>query len=136
LTCGGFSLEETVHFGNFEFIVNYFGSLSLSPRRGDVGIIFISPTRSRASTPRQTMIGDSVEEFLTTPSGDGSFSLPSPRRRDTGASLTQITTTLWMENAPAAQAMTMTPRGWWRHGRKLASLLRNVTLTMGAVGAS
>jgi hypothetical protein len=79
------------------------------PQEGDVGIIFISPTRSRASTPRQTMIGDSVEEFLTTPSGDGSFSLPSPRRCDTGASLTQITTTLWMENAPAAQAMMIVP---------------------------
>jgi hypothetical protein len=31
LTCGGFSLSEIVHLGNFEFIVNYFGGLSLSP---------------------------------------------------------------------------------------------------------
>jgi hypothetical protein len=35
LTCGGFSLGETVQLGNFEFIVDYFGGLSLSPRRGD-----------------------------------------------------------------------------------------------------
>jgi hypothetical protein len=32
LTCGGFSLGETIHFGSLEFITNYFGSLSLSAR--------------------------------------------------------------------------------------------------------
>jgi hypothetical protein len=31
LTCGGFSLGETVHLGNFEFITDYFGGLSLTP---------------------------------------------------------------------------------------------------------
>jgi hypothetical protein len=31
LTCGGFSLGETIHLGNFELIADYFGSLSLSP---------------------------------------------------------------------------------------------------------
>jgi hypothetical protein len=30
LTCGGFSLNETICFGSLEFIANYFGSLSLS----------------------------------------------------------------------------------------------------------
>jgi hypothetical protein len=35
LTCGGFSLSETVHFGRLEFIMDYFGNLSLSPRRND-----------------------------------------------------------------------------------------------------
>jgi hypothetical protein len=34
LTCGGFSLGETVHLGNFEFITDYFDGLRLSPRRG------------------------------------------------------------------------------------------------------
>jgi hypothetical protein len=33
LTCGGFSLAETICLGNFEFISDYLGSLSLSPRR-------------------------------------------------------------------------------------------------------
>jgi hypothetical protein len=34
LMCGGFSLSETIHLGSFEFIADYFGGLSLSPRRG------------------------------------------------------------------------------------------------------
>jgi hypothetical protein len=33
LTCGGFSLGETICFGILEFVINCFGSLSLSPRR-------------------------------------------------------------------------------------------------------
>jgi hypothetical protein len=31
LTCGGFSLGETICLGNFEFITDYFNGLSLSP---------------------------------------------------------------------------------------------------------
>jgi hypothetical protein len=34
-TCGGFSLDETIHLGRFEFITDYFSDLSLSPRRGN-----------------------------------------------------------------------------------------------------
>jgi hypothetical protein len=33
LTCGSFSLGETIRFWSLEFIANCFGSLSLSPRR-------------------------------------------------------------------------------------------------------
>jgi hypothetical protein len=55
------------------------------------------------------MIEDSVEEFLTVSSGEGSFGLPSPRRRDTWASLDPATTTPWMENVPATQVMMMVP---------------------------
>jgi hypothetical protein len=33
LMCGGFSLGETVCFGSLEFIIYYFGGLSLSPGR-------------------------------------------------------------------------------------------------------
>jgi hypothetical protein len=109
LMCGGFSLSETVHLGNFEFIADYFGGLSLSPRRGTVGATFIGPTHSGASTLRRTMIGDSIEEFLTVPNGEGSFDLPSPRRCGMGASLAPITTSLWKENALAAQATMMVP---------------------------
>jgi hypothetical protein len=72
LTCGAFSLGE--------FIADYFGGLSVSPRRGDVGATFMGSTHSGASTLRWAMIGDSAKEFLTVPSREGSFGLPTPRR--------------------------------------------------------
>jgi hypothetical protein len=80
LTCGGFSLGQTVHLRNFEFIAEYFGGLSLSTRRGDEGDAFMGSTHSGASTPRRAMIEDSTEEFLMMSSREGSFGLPSPRR--------------------------------------------------------
>jgi hypothetical protein len=52
LTCDGFSLGETVRLGNFEFIVDYFSGLSLSPRRGNTGTAFMGTTHSGASTSR------------------------------------------------------------------------------------
>jgi hypothetical protein len=73
LTCSGFSLDKIVRLGNFEFISDYFGGLSLSPKRGDAGATFMGSNRSEKSTPRRTMIKDSVEEFLTASSGEGSF---------------------------------------------------------------
>jgi hypothetical protein len=42
LTCVGFSLGATIHLGSFEFISDYFGNLSLSPRRGDSGTSFMA----------------------------------------------------------------------------------------------
>ncbi len=48
LTCGGFSLCKTIRLGNFEFIINYFGGLSLSPSRGNKGATFIGSTHSGA----------------------------------------------------------------------------------------
>jgi hypothetical protein len=45
LTCGGFSLDVTVRFGSPEFIVDYFGGLSLSPKGGDLGAILVFTTR-------------------------------------------------------------------------------------------
>jgi hypothetical protein len=42
LTCGGFSLGETVHFGSSEFIVDCFSSLSLSQRGNKSGIVFMA----------------------------------------------------------------------------------------------
>jgi hypothetical protein len=56
MTCGGFSLYETICLDNFEFIDDYFGSLSLSPRRGDSGTAFMGSTHSRASPSWQAMI--------------------------------------------------------------------------------
>jgi hypothetical protein len=35
LTCGGFFLSETIHLRSFEFIADYFGGLSLSPKRNN-----------------------------------------------------------------------------------------------------
>jgi hypothetical protein len=107
LTCGGFSLGEIVRLGNFKFIVNYFRVLSLSPKRGDTGVAFMGSTYSGASTPRRAMTGDSAEEFLMVPRGEGSFGLPSPRWHGIGALLAPVTTTPQMENTPAAQATTM-----------------------------
>jgi hypothetical protein len=46
LTCGGFSLGELVHLGNFKFIADYFGSLSLSPKRSDECAISVGSTHS------------------------------------------------------------------------------------------
>jgi hypothetical protein len=39
LACGGFSLNETIHFGSPEFIVYCFDGLSLSPKGSDSGAI-------------------------------------------------------------------------------------------------
>jgi hypothetical protein len=71
LTCGGFSLGETVRFRSFEFIADYFSGLSLSPRSGDSGAAFMGSTRNGTPPPRQAMIEDSSKEFLTVPSREG-----------------------------------------------------------------
>jgi hypothetical protein len=109
LTCGEFSVGKTVHLGNFKFIAEYFGSLSLSPMRGDEGAAFRGSTHSKASTPRQAMIEDSTEVFITKWGKEGSFVPPSPKRCDMGTSLAPATTTSWMENALATQATMTTP---------------------------
>jgi hypothetical protein len=101
LACGGFSLREPIRLGNFEFMADYFGSLSLSLRRGNEGAIFMGSTHSGSSTPQWTMIKDSTEEFLTASSGEGRRSHPSPRRRSTGALFAPTTTIAWKENALA-----------------------------------
>jgi hypothetical protein len=101
LTCGGFALGKTICLGNFEFIADYFGAPSLSPRRGDSSAAFMGSIHSGTPSPWWAMIENSVEEFLTVSSGDGSFGLPSSRRCSTGASLAPMTTTPWMKNAPA-----------------------------------
>jgi hypothetical protein len=79
LACGGFSPNEPVCLRNFEFITDYLGGLSLSPRRGNEDAIIVGSTRSGASTPQRATIEDSTEEFLTASSGEGSFDHPSPR---------------------------------------------------------
>jgi hypothetical protein len=87
LMCGGFSLGKTIHLGNFEFITDYFGSLSLSPMKDDEGATFIGSTHGGATTPRRAMIEGSTEEFLVTSGGEGAW-----------ASLAPITTTPWLKD--------------------------------------
>jgi hypothetical protein len=109
LMCGGFSLSETIHLGSFDFIADYFGGLSLPHRRNDSGTSFMGSTRSGPPSPRWVMIEDSIEEFHTASSGEGGFGLPSPRRHDMRALPAPLTTTPWLENAPATRAMMMVP---------------------------
>jgi hypothetical protein len=109
LMCGGFSLSETIRLGSFKFIADYYGGLSLSSMRGNSGTAFMGSTHSGTPSPWRAMIEDSDEEFLMTSSDEGGSTLPSPRRRGTGASPAPITATPWMENATATQVMTMVP---------------------------
>jgi hypothetical protein len=62
LTCGGFSLYETVCFGSLESITDCFSDLRLSPRRKNSGVAFMGSTRSGSPSLR-AMIKDSTEEF-------------------------------------------------------------------------
>jgi hypothetical protein len=80
LTCGGFSLGETICLGNFEFITKYFDDPSLSPRRGYAGVAFMG------STPRWAMMEDSAEEFLMASSREGSFAPPLSQKEQHGGS--------------------------------------------------
>jgi hypothetical protein len=111
LTCCGFSLGETVRLGNFKIIADYFSGLSPSPKRADAGAAFMGSTNSGAPTPWWSTIEDSTKEFLMASSGEGSFGLPSHRRRGTGALLTPVTSTPRMKKAPTTQA-TMTVPPW------------------------
>jgi hypothetical protein len=49
--CGGFSLGETVRLGSFEFIADYFGGLSLSPRRSNSSVAFMGSTHNGSPSP-------------------------------------------------------------------------------------
>jgi hypothetical protein len=84
LTCGGFSLGKPVRHRNFEFIGDYFGGPSLSPRGGgNSSTAFMGSTHHGASTLWWAKIEDSAEEF--------------------------IITMQQMESTPAVKAMTMIP---------------------------
>jgi hypothetical protein len=77
LTCGGYSLNEIIRLGSFEFIEDYLGGLSLSPR-SDSCVTFMGSTHSRTPSPRRAMIEDSTEEFHTASSREGGLQpLPS-----------------------------------------------------------
>jgi hypothetical protein len=85
-TCSGFSLGETGCLGSLEFIIDCFGSLSLSPRRSDSDTPFMGSTHSGSPSPLRAMIEDSTDEFHMASSGEAASGLPTPRRCDTGGS--------------------------------------------------
>jgi hypothetical protein len=101
LTCGGFFLGETVHFGSLEFITDCINDLSLSSRRNDSGAAFMGSPHSGPPTPPWTMIEESTEEFFMASSGEVGSSFPSSRRHDTEALSAPVATTPWLEDAPA-----------------------------------
>jgi hypothetical protein len=107
LTCGGFSLNETVRLGCFEFIINYFSDLSLSHSRSNLGAAFMVSTHSWSPSLWWAMIEDSIKEFDIASSRERGFGFPSPRRHGVGALPAPVRTTPWMKNALAAQAMMM-----------------------------
>jgi hypothetical protein len=83
LTGGGFSLGETICFRSLEFIADYFGLLSLSPKGSNSDAIFTGITHSR-SPSLWTILEKSIDEFYMTSSGDGSSGLPLPQRHSMG----------------------------------------------------
>jgi hypothetical protein len=108
-TCSGFSLGETGCLGSLKFIIDCFGSLSLSPRRSDSEAPFMGSTHSGSPSPLWAMTEDSTDEFHMASSGEAASGLPTPRRCDTGAPPAPITATSWLENAPATHAITTVP---------------------------
>jgi hypothetical protein len=81
LTCGGFSLCETICIRSFEFISDYFGSMSPSARRGDSGATFMGSSHNWTPSPRRGMIEESIEEYLTMTNGQGRCWGRGPRPR-------------------------------------------------------
>jgi hypothetical protein len=75
LTCGGFTLSETINFESLEFIADSFSSLNHSPKGSDLGIIFMGTARSR-SPSLCLILEDSTNEFNTTSSREGSSYFP------------------------------------------------------------
>jgi hypothetical protein len=106
LSCGGFSLSKTIHFGSLEFIAHHFGGLSLSPLGDGSGIVVMGPAHGGPPLTSQTMVGDSTEGFPMAPNGEWRTDLPSPRRHVMEAPPASTTTILWPENPPTDQATT------------------------------
>jgi hypothetical protein len=99
LMCGGFSLKKTIRFGILEFIVDCFGSLSLSPKGSNSGAIFMGTTH-HGSPSLHAMIEESSDEFYMASSGEESSSLPASWRQSMGAPPAATATTLCLEDAP------------------------------------
>jgi hypothetical protein len=92
LTCGSFSLSESVCFGSPEFIADCIGGMGLSPKGSDPGSIFAGTTHS-GSLSLWAMIRDFTDEFYTASSREGSNDLLTSRRHSTVALSAPIATT-------------------------------------------
>jgi hypothetical protein len=104
LTCGGFSIGETVCFGNLEFITNCFGSRSLPLKGNDSGTVFVG-TACSGSPSWHAILEDSTDEFYTASSREGSSSFPISWRRSMVTPPVPITTTQRLEDAPTPQTI-------------------------------
>jgi hypothetical protein len=78
LSCGGFSLGETICFGSLEFITNCFSGLSLSPRRDGSDAAIMGSTCNGPPSPPRAMIGDSTDKFHTASDGEKGTDLLPP----------------------------------------------------------
>jgi hypothetical protein len=136
LMCDGFSLGETVHLGNFEFIADYFGGLSLFPRRGDSGVAIMGSTRSGAPSPWWVMIEGSDEEFLMVSSAEGALASPLPGGTTRGLCLLPSQLHYGWRMLWPLRPQRRFHRGRWHRGLILASLLCNATLIRRAASAS
>jgi hypothetical protein len=87
LTYGGFSLNETVHFGSLEFM----------------------GTAHNRSPSLHPILEDSSDEFNMTSSGEGSSYFPTSQRHSMGMPPAPIITTPWSEDVLAPQTMAMDP---------------------------
>jgi hypothetical protein len=105
LTCGGFSIGKTIHFGSLEFSTNCFSGLSISPRWNDSDAALMGSSCCGPPSLLWVMIEDSIEEFHTASSREVGSNLPSPRRHSTGALPALVTTTARLENALTTQAI-------------------------------
>jgi hypothetical protein len=76
LSCGGFSLGETIRFGSLEFITDCFSGLSLSPMGDSSDAVTMGSTHSGPPSPRWTMIGDPIEGSSMASDGGGRIDLP------------------------------------------------------------
>jgi hypothetical protein len=71
----GFTLGKTIHFGSLEFIIDRFGSLSLSLEGNDSSIMFMGMVHN-GSPSLYTILKESADEGDTTSSGGGSSDSP------------------------------------------------------------
>jgi hypothetical protein len=134
LTYDGFSLSETIQLGNFKFIADYFGCLSLSTRRGDSAAVFMGSTCSGTPSPWWAIIEVFAGEFLMASSREGDSASPLP-----GLTAQMLCP---LSSHPHHGWRMLWPRRWFHRGRQChgqipASLSSNTThIRGGAVSAS